>query len=761
MKTTLRIAKIELSQLFYSPVAWIVLIVLIIQSGWQYHSTLERIYQGQEMGQIMPGVTNRIFAGFRALFPQMREYLYLYIPLLTMGLISRETNSGSIKLLYSSPIKVSEIIVGKYLAIMGYCFLLILVLLGLGFITLFTVKDAEFSLIISGIIGLYLLICAYAAIGLFMSSLTTYQVVAAISTLVVLAVLNFIGGLWQDVDFIRDITYFLSMSGRVEESINGLIGSNDILYFLIVIVLFLGLTYLKLQFERQTLSSLNKTFRYLGFIAVMLLIGYVSSLPQFIFYKDMTVNNSRTLTVNSQTIIKQFDEPVKMTTYVNLLDENYFSGLPAAHNNDKKRFDMYFRYMPYMQMDYVYYWDRSTNERLYKENPGMSDEQIARKMAKINKLPFDMFLTPAQIKKRINLQPERNRFVRTLAYKDKTVFLRVYDDLFKQPAEKESTAAFKRLLVKAPKVGFVSGHNERSIQRTGDRDYQVATTEITFRYSLVNQGFDVIAIDLQKNIQSQGVNVLVIADPMIAYSALELQNLEAYIENGGNIMLLAEPENRTFINPILAMLDVQMEPGQLVQQSENYEQNFILANISKKNWLETVGESVFLMKDSVLVSMPSAAVLTINQNTRFQAKPLLVTQAVSTWLQNDLTIDRTKALVDLRINTEKKSYPLALTLTREIGQKQQRIFISADADFINNSELIRQSPRTVNFSVMTDLFRWFSYDEFPIDTTRPDPVDIGDVTSKELNYIKWGWLVLLPIVIAGLVMSLLIRRKRR
>lgn len=761
MKTTLRIAKIELSQLFYSPVAWIVLIVLIVQSGWQYHSMLERIYQANEMGQGIPGVTSRIFAGFRSLFPQMKEYLYLYIPLLTMGLISRETNSGSIKLLYSSPIKVSEIILGKYLAIMGYCLLLISVLLGLGVLTLFTVKNAEFSLVLSGIIGLYMLICAYAAIGLFMSSLTTYQVVAAISTLVVLAALNFIGGLWQDIAFVRDITYFLSMSGRVEESINGLLSSSDIFYFIIVIVLFLGLTYLKLQFERETLSKANKTLRYVGFIATMLIIGYVSALPQFILYKDMTADKGRTLTSASQEIITQFQEPVHITTYVNLLDDNYHSGIPSGHNSDKKRFDMYLRYMPYLKMDYVYYWDHVANDRIYKENPGLNDEQIARKMAKINKLPFDMFLTPKQIREKIDLSTERNRFLRVLTYKNRSAYLRVYDDLFKHPNERETSAAFKRLLVDAPVVGFVGGHNERSIEKSGDRDYQVATTEIAFRHALVNQGFDVRSIELKQPIGPKSVDILIIADPMVSFSTSELQYLQQFIEQGGNMMILGEPENRDYINPILRLLNIEMDNGMLVQQSKNYDRDFILANVSKSNWLGTIGESNLLGKDSVLVSMPSAASLTVLPNSLFEVKPLLVTQAANTWLQGGFKFDRTQVLVDPRSNVEKKSFPIAMTLTREVKNKQQRILVVGDADFINNAELIRQSPRTSNFSVMTDLFRWFSNDQFPINTNRPEPTDVVKVTANQLNYIRLGWLVLLPIGIAGGVTTFLIRRKRR
>ncbi|MCR9013386.1 hypothetical protein, partial [Gabonibacter chumensis] len=76
------------------------------------------------------------------------------------------------------------------------------------------------------------------AIGLFMSSLTSYQIVAAVGTLAILAGLSYVKDLWQDLDFVRDITFWLAISGRAGEFVNGLICSEDVIYFLIVIGLF-------------------------------------------------------------------------------------------------------------------------------------------------------------------------------------------------------------------------------------------------------------------------------------------------------------------------------------------------------------------------------------------------------------------------------------------------------------------------------------------------------------------------------------------
>jgi len=103
-----------------------------------------------------------------------------------MGLISREINGGTIKLLYSSPVKIQQIVFGKYLAMMVYSLVLIAIV-GIFMIAgMFNIKSADGGMLLSGTLGFYLLLCTYSAIGLFMSCLTTYQVVAAVSTFVMI-----------------------------------------------------------------------------------------------------------------------------------------------------------------------------------------------------------------------------------------------------------------------------------------------------------------------------------------------------------------------------------------------------------------------------------------------------------------------------------------------------------------------------------------------------------------------------------------------
>ena len=104
MKVIFKIAKSELSMLFYSPVAWLILVIFTFQSSMAFSNLFSDLVVDQAVGNRLWDVTEKVFSSFRGLLSQVQQYLYLYIPLLTMGLMSKERNNGSIKLLFSSPI---------------------------------------------------------------------------------------------------------------------------------------------------------------------------------------------------------------------------------------------------------------------------------------------------------------------------------------------------------------------------------------------------------------------------------------------------------------------------------------------------------------------------------------------------------------------------------------------------------------------------------------------------------------------------------
>ena len=116
MRTIYHIAKAELQVLFYSPIAWLMLILFTFQVGLDFGGNVLNIADSQDFpGGRVSNITAMIFSAPReGFFPYILGYLYLYIPLLTMGLISREYTSGSIKMLYSSPVSNGQIVRGTY-----------------------------------------------------------------------------------------------------------------------------------------------------------------------------------------------------------------------------------------------------------------------------------------------------------------------------------------------------------------------------------------------------------------------------------------------------------------------------------------------------------------------------------------------------------------------------------------------------------------------------------------------------------------------
>ena len=207
MKMIFKIAKTELRNLFYSPVAWLLTIAFMVQCAVFYTNPL---YSGAKWQDVLlrntpafknwgpKSMTTNIFLNPDGILNNVLQNLFLFVPLLSMGLISREINNGTIKLLYSSPVKVRGIVLGKYFAIMLYNLLLLLIL-GIFMVSAaFNIKSVDYGLLLSASLGFYLLVCAYSAIGLFMSSLTIYQIVSAIGSFVTIFILSRIGGLWQN-----------------------------------------------------------------------------------------------------------------------------------------------------------------------------------------------------------------------------------------------------------------------------------------------------------------------------------------------------------------------------------------------------------------------------------------------------------------------------------------------------------------------------------------------------------------------------------
>lgn len=765
MKTIFRLAKTELRILFCSPVSWLILVIFAFQAGLNFSENfggqLKRLALEYGLGE----VTMQTFAGYTGLLVSMVNNLYLYIPLITMGLMSRELSSGSIKFLYSSPITTTQIILGKYLSILIYGFILMMILLIYVFFGYFTIENMDLPYVLTGVLGLYLLTCAYAAIGLFMSSITSYQVVAAMGTLAILAVLNFIGDVGQSISFVRDITYWLSISGRTYPFLSGMICSEDILYFIIVISLFIILSIMRLQSARKRKSKVVTFARYFAVIGGALFIGYLTSLPISKFYYDATALKKNTLTPGSQDVVEKLEGGLTITTYVNILDENYGSALPDQLKNDFARFEQYVRFKPEIKMKYVYYYAPSVQPSFPGRFEELQEKERAEKICKIMDLDFDMFLSPEEIDQLVDLRAEGYRFVRVLERENgqKTI-LRLYNDMMKHPSETEITTALKRFLVPAPRIAFLTGHGERSVNSSGDRYYYTFAKSIYFRQSLINQGFDAFELSIKEHEIPEDVNILIIADMRTPLSPKEMEKLKHYIERGGNLFILGEPNRQEAMNPILGEFGVKLMPGTLVQQNPDYLPSIITAQLTDQAAAQSLSYAQLKGWGGTIV-MPDASPLQYETNKGYSIKPIAVTRPRGSWNELETTdfLDG-KLSLNEAIGEKEQSYPVVLSLTRANGGKEQRIVITGDADCISNAELAngRNGMFAINFNFISETFKWLSYGEFPIDTSRPQAIDNGlRVTRKIEPWMNLFALGIIPFLLAFTGFTIWYKRKGR
>jgi ABC-2 type transport system permease protein len=754
MKKILKIAKIELSILFYSPIAWLVLIIFIIQCGSTIIELLDARESSQQLGNELKALTTDVFGGRFGFFTAIKNKLYLYIPLLTMGLMSRELHSGSIKLLYSSPVTVKQIILGKFAAIAFYSFLLVVVLFGVLIISNIAIESLDIKYVLGGILGLYLLMLAYAAIGLFMSSITSYQIIAAISTLAILAALSFIGTIGQSIDFVRDITYWISIDGRANNFMNGLISSADTLYFLLVIGLFLTLSIMRLNSGRKIRATGVKIMSYSIVVTVVLMIGYISSLPTFKKYYDTTRFKTRTLTKESQELLKQIDKPVTITTYSNIINSFGHLGAPKFRIFDLKQFDQYTRFLPEIKFKYVPYYDYTLNSL---DNADKNIEERGLQYATAHGYDFQNVLAPDEIKKIIDLTNEKNIFLKVVEYDGKETILRMFYDQIGYPQEAEVSAALKNLLTKPAVIGILNSNDERSIDKVGDKHYIKLLKDLNTRSSLVNQGFEVNNISLNNDSAiPQDLSVLIIADPFNPYTSIQLLKIKNYINNGGNILILGEPNKQHLLEPILKGIGIKFESGLLLQESKDFPLDLIQSHVSR----EAASLEISLNQKDI-ISLSGAMAISSIDTLGFKSIPILKTDKKVVWNKlGAINLDSDTIKFNPTID-HKIEVTIANALTRKINKKNQKIMVFGDADFISNKGLSINNLRTENFKFALEVFKWFSDGEYPIAAVRPEPIDNKiEISREKIVLLKIIFMVVIPFIIGVYGALLLFRRKR-
>ena len=248
----LTIALRELKNLFLSPLAWAILAMLQLVMAFLFLSQLDTYlttWQPRLAGiEGAPGVTDLVVA---PLFQTAGFLLLLISPAITMRSISEEQRNRTLTLLLSAPVSIREIVLGKFLGITLF-FLILLLMLAAMPLSLYSGTTLDAGKLLAGLLGLALLSGAFAAIGLFMSSLTEQPVVAAISTLGLLMLLWIIDWNSAGGENISGLFQYLSLKTHFNAFLKGLFSTRDLAYYLLLTSVFLILGIRRLDQKRLT-----------------------------------------------------------------------------------------------------------------------------------------------------------------------------------------------------------------------------------------------------------------------------------------------------------------------------------------------------------------------------------------------------------------------------------------------------------------------------------------------------------------------------
>src|SRR5690606_9893912 len=195
-------------------------------------------------------------------------------------------------------------------------------------------------------------------------------------------------------------------------------------------------------------------------------------------------------------------------------------------------------------------------------------------------------------------------------------FLRIFNDQQVHPFESEITAAFKRLVIDDfPVVGFLVGHGERESASEQDRGYNMVAQEKTFRYALINQGFDFTDVTLDAEIPEE-IRVLIIAEPKEPFTVQEQAYLDAYIARGGNLIIAGEPRRQAHLNAITASLGVRFLPGVLVQPSDRLQSDLLIMSPTQQG-IDFSHHLDRMSKRNQVLTMPTTSALEYDSTKGF------------------------------------------------------------------------------------------------------------------------------------------------
>ena len=250
MRTVLAITKKELEAYFASPIAYVVVTLFLVLSGIFFYIYLLFYLQNAQMAGQYGGegmdVTQTIM---RPLFSNLGFFGLIIFPLITMRLIAEEKKMATYELLMTSPVSVFQLVAGKFLGAASLV-LVMLLLTSVYPIILAIFGNPDLGPILTGYLGIFLLACAFIAVGLLCSSLTENQIVAAVLGFVFLVIFWILNFVTRSEAWYGKVAQYASLYQRFDDFTQGVISAGDVFYYVSFSFFALFVTGVILQSQR-------------------------------------------------------------------------------------------------------------------------------------------------------------------------------------------------------------------------------------------------------------------------------------------------------------------------------------------------------------------------------------------------------------------------------------------------------------------------------------------------------------------------------
>ena len=435
------------------------------------------------------------------------------------------------------------------------------------------------------------------------------------------------------------------------------------------------------------------------FIAIIGMLGWLST--QYVYQADWTTGARNTISDGSRRLLEGMDQVVQITAYVRE-DE-------LTRGQIKDLIGTYQRFKDDITLEFI--------------NPDLTPERVRE-------------LGIASGGEIVIRYRDRSEKIQTLS-------------------EQHLTNALLRLTRQEERwIAFLTGHGERP--SSGETNHGLSA----FSQELERKGVNVQSISLVESEVPSNINLLVLASPRSALLPGEMDKLLSYIEKGGNLLWLSEPDSPPGLEPLAEQLGVNLLPGMVVDATTQ------MFGIENPTFVVITGYPRHDISNEMtkVTVFPEAAALETTDSAAWTAIPLLTTLEHS-WTE----IGEIEGEIRFDSDSDERAGPLdiGVILTRSLADEteeadtripNQRVIVIGDGDFLSNTYLGNPG----NLDLGLNIVRWLSHDDATIDIQVKSAPDTTLILGKVAQaVIAIGFLIGLPLLLLLIGIVIWLRRRRR